>query len=67
LGTFGLWSAYLRQNGHVILVNETSPTPTYIEPFIREHLPNWMFIQDPCYHKDSMGNLQLKEDCIGLD
>ncbi len=30
--------------------------------FIREHLPNWMFIQDPCYHKDSMGNLQLKED-----
>ena len=67
MGTFGLWSAYLKEKGEVIVVNGTSPKPTYIEPSIRTHLPNWVFIQDPCYFKDSEGELKLKEDCIGLD
>jgi len=67
MGTFGLWSAYWKEKGEVIVSNGTTPNPAYIEPFIRTHLPNWMFIQDPCYLKDSMGELKLKEDCIGLD
>jgi hypothetical protein len=67
LGTFGFWSAFLKGGGDVILVTGTSTKPEYIEPMVRQHLPKWKYIQDPCYSKDNNGIVKLKEECIGLD
>jgi hypothetical protein len=67
LGTFGFWTAYLKEKGDVIFVTGTSAYPTYTEPSIREHLQNWKLLEDPCYEKNSEGDMSLKEDCAGLD
>jgi len=45
LGTFGFWSAFLKGRGDVISVTGTSSKPEYIEPIVRQYLPNWKFIQ----------------------
>jgi hypothetical protein len=67
LGTFGFWTAYLKEKGDVVFVTGTSSYPIYTEPAIREHLQSWILIQDPCYQKDEQGAVKLKDECIGLD
>ena len=67
LGTFGFWTAYLKENGEVIFVTGTSSYPAYTEPTIRDHLQHWKLFQDPCYERDNQGAVKLKEECHGLD
>jgi hypothetical protein len=62
-GTFGFWSAFLKQQGDVILANGTSKEPTFLENLVRSFLPRWTFVSDPCFLKDSEGNIQVIDNC----
>ena len=62
-GTFGFWTAFLKQQGDVILATGTTKVPTFLEIVVRPSLPQWTFLNDPCFSKDSYGNLQHADNC----
>jgi hypothetical protein len=62
-GSFGFWTAFLKQRGDVILSTGTTKTPTFLESLVRSALPRWIFLSDPCYTKDVDGNALLIDDC----
>jgi hypothetical protein len=51
-------------SGDVILATGTSKVPTFIEYEVRPNLPQWTFLQDPCYTKNSTGDVIAKPDCL---
>ena len=64
-GSFGFWTAFLKhQKGDVILAKGTSKTPTFLEKLVSQFLPNWTFLQDPCYEKDKSGNPTMVHNCL---
>ena len=60
-GTFGFWTAFLKQQGDVILATGSTKVPTLSE--VRYSLPQWTFLNDPCFNKDSNGNVKQADNC----
>jgi hypothetical protein len=63
-GTFGFWTAFLKEEGDVILATGTSKGPTFVESMVRAHLPKWAFLQDPCFIREPDGTVKPIEGCV---
>jgi len=44
MGTFGFWSAFLKEKGDVILATGTSKSPYFLERLVRKYLPKYIKI-----------------------
>ena len=63
-GTFGFWTAYLKESGDVTLATGFSLTPDFMEKMIRYVFPEWTFISDPCFQREKDGNLTTVNGCV---
>ena len=63
-GTFGFWTAFLKQQGDVILPTGTAKTAIYLETLIRQFLPSWTFLQDPCFIKSDQEIVTMIKNCL---